>query len=65
MKKLAVDFINISPNGVVYTVTEEMTDRAILVLKELGYEPVVESHCAKVSVVGAGIVVFLELASKM
>jgi aspartate kinase len=54
-EKISVDFINISLNGVVYTVTDEMTDRAIQVLKELGHEPVVERHCAKVSVVGAGI----------
>ncbi|WP_144549079.1 aspartate kinase [Bacillus sp. X1(2014)] len=52
---ISVDFINISPNGVIYTVTEEMTDRAITVLNELGHDPVVERHCAKVSVVGAGI----------
>ncbi|MEH7177161.1 aspartate kinase [Neobacillus vireti] len=54
-EKISVDFINISPNSVVYTVTEEMTKRAIEVLQELGHEPVVERHCAKVSVVGAGI----------
>ncbi|PEQ93823.1 aspartate kinase [Bacillus sp. AFS006103] len=54
-ERISVDFINISPNGVIYTVTEEMTDRAIHVLNELGHDPVVERHCAKVSVVGAGI----------
>jgi aspartate kinase len=54
-EKISVDFINISPNGVIYTVTDEMTDRAIKVLNELGHEPFVERHCAKVSVVGAGI----------
>ncbi|NRD78893.1 aspartate kinase [Bacillus sp. BRMEA1] len=54
-EKISVDFINISLNGVVYTVTEEMTDHAIQVLQELGHDPVVERHCAKVSVVGAGI----------
>jgi aspartate kinase len=54
-EKISVDFINISPNGVVYTVTDEMTDRAIEVLRELGHEPIVERNCAKVSVVGAGI----------
>jgi aspartate kinase len=54
-EQISVDFINISPNAVVYTVTDEMTDRAIRVLKEIGHEPVVERHCAKVSVVGAGI----------
>ncbi|WP_066364922.1 aspartate kinase [Neobacillus fumarioli] len=54
-EKISVDFINISLNGVVYTVTDEMTDRAVELLKGLGYDPVVERHCAKVSVVGAGI----------
>jgi aspartate kinase len=54
-EKISVDFINISPNGVVYTVTDEMSNRAIDVLSQLGHEPVVEKHCAKVSVVGAGI----------
>jgi aspartate kinase len=53
--KISVDFINISPNGVVYTVTEEMTDKAIQMLKDLGHEPIIERHCAKVSVVGAGM----------
>jgi aspartate kinase len=52
---ISVDFINISPNGVVYTVTEEMTERAIEVLHEIGHEPEVQRNCAKVSVVGAGI----------
>lgn len=54
-EKISVDFINISPNGVVYTVSEEMTDKAIQVLNGLGHDPVIERHCAKVSVVGAGI----------
>lgn len=52
---ISVDFINISPSGVVYTVNETVCDQAIRVLKQLGYEPEVERDCAKVSVVGAGI----------
>ncbi|MFK2825048.1 aspartate kinase [Bacillus sp. B190/17] len=54
-EKISVDFINISPTGVVYTVAGEMADHAVHVLKELGYEPEVEKGCAKVSVVGAGM----------
>ena len=54
-ENISVDFINISPNGVIYTVTEEMSERAIEVLMGLGHNPVVEHQCAKVSVVGAGI----------
>ncbi|MFS0782245.1 aspartate kinase [Bacillus sp. 1P06AnD] len=52
---ISVDFINISLTGVVYTVNEEMTDRAVQVLEEIGYEPSIIRNCAKVSVVGAGI----------
>ncbi|MGP7817452.1 aspartate kinase [Niallia sp. 01092] len=54
-EEISVDFINISPNSVVYTVTDEMTTKAISVLDQMGYEPVVEKECAKVSVVGAGM----------
>ncbi|WP_462409285.1 aspartate kinase [Neobacillus sp. Marseille-QA0830] len=54
-EQISVDFINISPTSVVYTVTDEMADRAVNVLQNLGHDPVVERHCAKVSVVGAGI----------
>lgn len=54
-ENISVDFINISPKGVVYTVTEEMTDRALSILNSLGHEPQIERNCAKVSVVGAGM----------
>ncbi|MCQ6274149.1 aspartate kinase [Bacillus sp. V3B] len=54
-EKISVDFINISPNQVVYTVIEGMADRAISILRSLGHEPASERDCAKVSVVGAGM----------
>jgi aspartate kinase len=54
-EKISVDFINISLNQIVYTVTEEMTNKAIGILHQLGHEPVIERDCAKVSVVGAGM----------
>ncbi|MBS4189286.1 aspartate kinase [Bacillus sp. FJAT-49705] len=62
---ISVDFINIYPNGVNYTVTEEMTDRAIEILKDLGHNPLVEKECAKVSVVGAGMQGVPGVASKI
>jgi aspartate kinase len=64
-EKISVDLINISPNGVVYTVMNEMADHAIRVLTELGHEPVVERDCAKVSVVGAGMAGVPGVASKI
>lgn len=54
-ESISVDFINISPNGVVYTVTDETANRAEAVLKELGHEPIILRKCAKLSVVGAGM----------
>jgi aspartate kinase len=54
-ESISVDFINISPRGVVYTVSSTVADRAIKVLTDLGYDPVIEKECAKISVVGAGM----------
>ncbi|MBS4172571.1 aspartate kinase [Bacillus sp. FJAT-49736] len=54
-ENISVDFINISPTGVVYTVAEDAIERAISILQKMGYKPEVERECAKVSVVGAGI----------
>ncbi|WP_018660155.1 aspartate kinase [Heyndrickxia acidiproducens] len=54
-ENISVDFINISPNSVVYTISEEVADHAETVLKKLGHAPIIERDCAKVSIVGAGI----------
>ncbi|HET7578523.1 MAG TPA: aspartate kinase [Bacillales bacterium] len=62
---VSVDLININPNGVVYTVTEEMTNRAVTALQEIGYEPEVIPGCAKVSAVGAGMNGIPGVASKI
>ncbi|MGP1907554.1 aspartate kinase [Metabacillus sp. JX24] len=52
---ISVDFFNITPSAVIYTVSEEVTDEAVRILKSMGYAPAVKRHCAKVSTVGAGI----------
>ncbi|MCF6137162.1 aspartate kinase [Pseudalkalibacillus berkeleyi] len=54
-KQISVDFINISPRGVIYTINGALTDEAISLLNELGYEAEIQTNCAKVSAVGAGI----------
>ncbi|MCP8616469.1 aspartate kinase [Salirhabdus salicampi] len=54
-ENISVDFINIHPHGVTYTVTSDATDKAVSVLRSLGYEPEVTENCAKVSTVGAGM----------
>jgi aspartate kinase len=54
-EQISVDFFNISPTCVVYTVSDVMSEKAITVLQALGYKPKVTKHCAKVSTVGAGM----------
>ncbi|WEG11570.1 aspartate kinase [Pullulanibacillus sp. KACC 23026] len=53
--QISVDFINISPKSVIYTVSESATNLAIQLLNELGFDPAVKRGCAKVSAVGANI----------
>lgn len=62
---ISVDFINIYPNGVNYTVSEEMTEKAFRILEGLGHTPFIEKKCAKVSVVGAGMQGVPGVASKI
>jgi aspartate kinase len=64
-EQISVDFINISPNHVCYTVQDHLAEKARAVLESLGYDPVIENHCAKVSVVGAGITGVPGVASKI
>lgn len=54
-ERISVDFINVNPSGVVYTVFDQETDRALKALAELGLTPLITSHCAKVSIVGGGM----------
>lgn len=52
---ISVDFININLMGVVYTVIDENTEKAISILQKMGHEPIVTRNCAKVSAIGAGM----------
>lgn len=65
MEGISVDFFNITPKSVIYTVTDQVTSRAVEVLQELGYEPSIIRHCAKVSAVGAGIMGVPGVTSKI
>lgn len=53
--KISVDFINVNPLGVAYTVHEEVVDQAIAILQQMQYEPIVTRNCAKISAIGAGM----------
>lgn len=52
---ISVDFINVTPTGVVYTVFDTDAFKARTILDELGLQPQILSGCAKVSVIGGGI----------
>ncbi|MZP31141.1 aspartate kinase [Heliobacterium undosum] len=50
--EISVDFINVHPAAVIFTVPDEITAKATRVLEELGLCPEVRQGCAKVAVVG-------------
>ncbi|PZE22399.1 aspartate kinase [Paenibacillus xerothermodurans] len=52
---ISVDFINVNPSGVVYTVFDGEAAKAISILSDLGYKPQYASNCAKVSIIGGGM----------
>src|SRR5699024_5064246 len=52
---ISVDFINISPTEVIYTVPDHLTEKTIRLLNQLDLHPEVMKNCAKVSAVGAGM----------
>jgi aspartate kinase len=53
--QISVDFINVTPSGVAYTVFNRDSGRAIQLLEEAGFQPKTIHHCAKVSVIGGGM----------
>jgi aspartate kinase len=54
-RKISVDFINVNPMGVIYTVFDKDTEKALKALEPLHYEVKCVPHCAKVSVIGGGM----------
>ncbi|RXT15172.1 aspartate kinase [Ammoniphilus sp. CFH 90114] len=52
---ISVDFINVNPIGVAYTVRDEVAEKAVRILQEMGNDPIPTPHCAKVSIIGAGM----------
>ncbi len=53
--KISIDLINVHPGQVMFTVAEDVADKAAARLKKLGYDAEARHDCAKVSVVGGGI----------
>ncbi len=52
---ISVDFISVQPENVLYTVRDELANKAINILHNMGFEAEASSSCAKVALVGGGI----------
>ncbi len=52
---ISVDFFNISPDEVVYTIPNYRVEQALAALKDLGFEVLTVPDVAKIAAVGAGI----------
>lgn len=52
---ISVDFISVQPETVLYTVRDEIGNKAINILKNMGFDPVFAPSCAKIALVGGGI----------
>lgn len=52
---ISVDFISVQPETVLYTVPDEVAQKAVKILQNMGFNPTTVPGCAKVSIVGAGI----------
>lgn len=62
---ISVDFINISPTGLLFTIPRVYTQSAIDLITGLGFQPQMIEQCAKVSVVGGGMMGVPGIASKI
>jgi len=52
---ISVDLINVLPSGIHYTVKDADADKALRLLRDLGYEPAIRTRCAKLSIIGGGM----------
>lgn len=62
---ISVDFINISPVSLAFTVPEQLTEKAVSILNTLGFEIEIVRNCAKISAIGAGMTGVPGVASKI
>ncbi|MGI5902478.1 MAG: aspartate kinase [Desulfitobacteriia bacterium] len=55
LANISVDFISVQLEKVLFTVRDELANRAVNILKNMGFEPETIPNCAKVALVGGGI----------
>ncbi|MDA8233977.1 MAG: aspartate kinase [Clostridia bacterium] len=52
---ISVDFINIYPHLVIFTVRDEVGPKTVEILANMGFEAEIQKECAKIAAVGAGM----------
>lgn len=52
---ISVDFINVQPEVILFTVKNQVAPKALEILKNMGLSPGVQFDCAKIAAVGAGM----------
>jgi aspartate kinase len=52
---ISIDFVNVLPQKILFTVRDEVVDKTVKVLENTGFTPEVMYGCAKVSCVGAAM----------
>jgi len=53
--KISIDMIGVAPNSIFFIINRDDTTGASRILQEAGYNIVVDTDCAKISVIGAGM----------
>lgn len=62
---IPVDFINISPSEVEYTIPDNLTNKAVTIVENLGHEYTIVKNCVKASAVGTGMTSVPDVASRV
>lgn len=52
---ISIDFINIHPHAVIFTVKNNLGDKVVQILENMGVKAEVINNCAKIAAVGAGM----------
>lgn len=55
LANISIDFINVHPDALIFTVKDDNVNKAVEILKNMDIYPEVYPDCAKISAVGAGM----------
>jgi len=53
--RISIDMVGVAPNSIFFIINGDDTEKARTALEKAGYKTVVETGCAKISVIGAGM----------